>query len=257
VVVGTVLLAGVAILVTLRFTAIKDPTGKEAFSQVKDILTLLLPVFGTWIGTVLAFYFTKENLEAASNNMNKLVNQVVSMNQRFEAMYTKDVMARFPNFTFKYVKDEAGWRALKLTELIALMESTGTERLPIIIEGADTFHFLIYRSTIERFIAGLQNGSIKLEVGSTSASPNLTINDLAKSDFKVFKWISELNAHQPFVSPDAKLSEVQKYMQDLKYCQDVFVTSNGQGSGKLLGWVTDENIADKAELFTKSTGGSA
>src|SRR5689334_19846131 len=32
----------------------------------KNLLTILLPVLGTWVGTVLAFYFARENLEAAA-----------------------------------------------------------------------------------------------------------------------------------------------------------------------------------------------
>src|SRR5262249_12824994 len=32
----------------------------------KNLLTILLPVLGTWVGTVLAFYFARENLAAAA-----------------------------------------------------------------------------------------------------------------------------------------------------------------------------------------------
>src|SRR5664279_4083891 len=34
----------------------------------KLVFTAVLPLFGTWVGTVLAFYFAQGNLEAATNS---------------------------------------------------------------------------------------------------------------------------------------------------------------------------------------------
>ena len=48
----------------------------ESFGQVKDILGMLLPVLGTWVGTVLAFYFSKENFIAAAQQTSNLVRQL-------------------------------------------------------------------------------------------------------------------------------------------------------------------------------------
>ena len=39
---------------------------KAAMSRL--VFTSVLPVLGTWVGTVLAFYFARENLEAATSS---------------------------------------------------------------------------------------------------------------------------------------------------------------------------------------------
>ena len=51
------LIAGAAIAVADN----KEPTARLVFTSV-------LPVLGTWVGTVLAFYFARENLEAATKS---------------------------------------------------------------------------------------------------------------------------------------------------------------------------------------------
>jgi hypothetical protein len=44
----------------------KNSSGAEVAAAAKDILATLLPVIGTWIGTVLAFFYSKENFESAA-----------------------------------------------------------------------------------------------------------------------------------------------------------------------------------------------
>src|SRR5271169_5649077 len=41
-----------------------------------QILSTVLPVIGTWVGTVLAFYFSKQNLEAATRSVTAMANQL-------------------------------------------------------------------------------------------------------------------------------------------------------------------------------------
>lgn len=44
--------------------------------KAQEILTTVLPVIGTWVGTVLAFYFSKENLESATRSITAIVGQL-------------------------------------------------------------------------------------------------------------------------------------------------------------------------------------
>ena len=41
-----------------------------------QVLSTVLPVIGTWIGTILAFYFGKENFETAAKSVGDLAKQV-------------------------------------------------------------------------------------------------------------------------------------------------------------------------------------
>src|SRR5947208_1838203 len=54
---GVVAISGVAILAA---------DNRSATSQL--VFTAVLPLLGTWVGTVLAFYFARENLAAATDS---------------------------------------------------------------------------------------------------------------------------------------------------------------------------------------------
>src|SRR5574342_1393854 len=50
---------------------------------VKDVLALLLPVIGAWAGTVLAFYFGRENYLAASRSTENIL--ALTLEQKLQA----------------------------------------------------------------------------------------------------------------------------------------------------------------------------
>jgi hypothetical protein len=53
-------------LVVISIAALYWSSDRSATTQT--IFTSLLPLFGTWVGTVLAFYFARDNLEAATES---------------------------------------------------------------------------------------------------------------------------------------------------------------------------------------------
>ena len=82
----------VVILLPTGLAAAGDSTKAPAFSQLaKDILAILLPVIGTWIGTVLAYYYSKENFEAATTGATNLAQQL-SPQQKLATTFARDVM---------------------------------------------------------------------------------------------------------------------------------------------------------------------
>ncbi len=83
----TFLLGFTAIMVAL----LSDEPDKERFVYVKDILTIILPLVGTWVGTVLAFYFSRENFVAAAKQTADLVRQLTP-EQRLQSIAVTEVM---------------------------------------------------------------------------------------------------------------------------------------------------------------------
>ena len=247
--------------------------GKDRFDHAKELITLLLPVFGTWIGIVLAFYFSKESMENSSMNLKTLVDHVADSNKRPEDMLTRDVMLTFPSFTFKYVTTSAEFEALPIQGLIDMMQETGTERLPIIVKGQDTFHFLIYRGTLERYLlsddaktamdasiaaataatnaAAAQAAAAGLPAPAPIAPAPLTIKDLQASTLPLVQEVIKLGNAQPFVSINSKVGEVQDMLKSNMLVQDVLVTETGSKKEKVLGWVTDSLIAERTGAFKK------
>lgn len=52
---------------------LKDENRVErAFQILQYVFGALLPLWGTWIGTILAFYYSKDNFESASKSANQL-----------------------------------------------------------------------------------------------------------------------------------------------------------------------------------------
>src|SRR2546429_9060008 len=74
-----ILAIAVLIIVVAGINAIHQPSQdktRDFFDIAKYVLGVLLPVIGAWVGTVLAFYFGKENFEAASRSAANLVRQL-------------------------------------------------------------------------------------------------------------------------------------------------------------------------------------
>ncbi len=67
----TVLLSVVGIVV-VAIVALVAADSASRPDTARLIFTSMLPLFGTWVGTVLAFYFVRENLEAATESTLRL-----------------------------------------------------------------------------------------------------------------------------------------------------------------------------------------
>ncbi|HEY5590898.1 MAG TPA: hypothetical protein VIK55_07750 [Paludibacter sp.] len=66
---GVIMIILFGLLITLTILSIRvinSPDTTEKFKDIKDLFGMLLPLIGTWVGTVLAYYFSKDNFEAAS-----------------------------------------------------------------------------------------------------------------------------------------------------------------------------------------------
>src|SRR5579863_6696728 len=95
---GIRLVVGSAIALVLLAIVILVGAGiveyeKPGNGSIKDtsqlLLSSLLPLFGTWVGTVLAFYFSKENFEAANRSA---IDVVRSVSQRLTATRVSEAM---------------------------------------------------------------------------------------------------------------------------------------------------------------------
>jgi hypothetical protein len=64
-----------------------------ANGRAQNVLNAVLPLFGTWVGTVLAYYFARENFEAASNSTSQLVSQLTP-DEKLRSIPVASVMTR-------------------------------------------------------------------------------------------------------------------------------------------------------------------
>jgi hypothetical protein len=91
-------------------------------------LTTVLPVIGTWVGTVLAFYFSKENLDAATRSVATIARQL-KPSARLKQIPAKDKMITRDQMFFKIVPENS----LKLLETLDELEKQKKgDRTPVL-----------------------------------------------------------------------------------------------------------------------------
>ncbi len=210
--IGTILLSGIILILLIIFNWSIINCPGEKLDHVKELFALLLPVIGTWVGTVLAFYFTRENFEAANKSVNTLVNRVLSPAEKLKDMKVPEVMMKTDLFALKAVANYEAFTKCTIKDLVEKMIGDHSEKLPILEENSLKFIFLIYLTTLERFLLGIRQETIHLKRDEKKDYDKLTIRDMFDSDYQKAKQILELTARQPLLPLTASVGEAIKIM---------------------------------------------
>ncbi|HET7791823.1 MAG TPA: hypothetical protein VFL64_00440 [Rhizobacter sp.] len=224
------LLALTAILVSLPGGA----ESKERYAHAKDILTIVLPVMGTWVGTVLAFYFSRENFVAAATQTANLVRQLTP-DQQLQGISVTAAMLDMSNPAVKKLTladlSHASTMKLKADVVDALLEKDGRNRLPILDKDGKVL-FVLHRSFIDKFLVS------RAELGGTALA-DATLEDLLNDP--TLKLI-----FQSFVvvGRSARLLAVKQAMDGNPNCSDAFVTQDGTRASTCVGWITNVMVRE-------------
>ncbi|KJR40235.1 hypothetical protein MCHI_003870 [Candidatus Magnetoovum chiemensis] len=200
----------------------------------KEILNVLLPVLGTWVGVVLAYYFSKSNFESAQRTIDSLTDKLTP-DEKIKKITVLSVMMDRNKMYYKK------WSELKdnllLTDVLFLLDENKNSRLPI-FEDDFTAKYLIHRRMLDKFIA-----DSVLKEGKDPKT--LTFDDLLKND----EIKAMIESNYGFVSKSSNLSDAKRVMIDeMEKCSDVFVTENGKSTEEVIGWITDNIITEKGKL---------
>jgi hypothetical protein len=241
------ILAGVLTLIStlgivwLGYTIIQNGrSGNEA----QSVLNSVLPLFGSWVGTVLAYYFSRENFEAATRSVNDMAKQLTAQD-KLHAAKVKDTMIRRAILHAEIVKNATDGRPnfasaeLKLSSILDRLDKAnkgkGFLRIPILDEN-DHPLYLIHRSNIDRFLAA-------------KALDGHSIKALNLKDFLDDPDMQKILDHGfALVRQDADLAEAKDKMDKTPDCLDVLVTQNGKENEPVLGWITNAKIEEVAKV---------
>jgi hypothetical protein len=229
---GVVALGVTAIAV--RSTGTNDP-----FEKIKYVSATILPLLASWVGTILAFYFSKESLMAATQSVTDLSKTLTGLD-KLKSISVREKMRPLGAITFDQVA-KGGESKLKLSDL--LKRYSGMERIIILDEGK-AVRFLIYRSMIERYLSRILTDPNLLPQGGLQAA-DLTLQHLLESDADT-RTLFETSFG--FVKEDATLADAKQVMDKIPKCQDVFVTATGARNVPLIEWVTNNTILENAKL---------
>jgi len=185
----------------------------------------VLPLFGTWVGTVLAFYFARENFAAATESTLRLTRSVTRETPVAQTMIPRaDMVVR----QLGVGETDA---SVSIQELTSVMQSKNYKRIPIFDQsGAGVY--VVHESLILSF-AKQQNVA-----ASDQAFLQKTLADLRS--VPELKQLSEALA---FVPEKATIGDARDRMLGVNGCNDVFVTASGKPSEAVVGWVTNTLLA--------------
>jgi hypothetical protein len=219
----------------LAVVALWLSTGEKRDEMVRYVFASIIPLLGSWMGTILAFYFSRDNLAAATQSVKDLT-QAVTSQDKLKMLLVKDKMR--PADQIKSLKvDPANDGTTKLDTLVQL----GVERIPV-LSPQSTLRYLIYRAMIDKYLASFAGKS--LPAGKTSAS-DLTLKDLVDSDPATKQLFENSSA---FVALTGTLADTKTAMEKIDKCADVFVTAMGKKEEPILGWITDNTIIENSRI---------
>jgi len=198
-------------------------------SMATQVLATVLPVIGTWVGTILAFYFGKENFETAAKSVGDLAKQL-SPSDRLRGIPVKTKMIPLDKIFYKTDPIDG----LKIIDVINELKSKGVgDRLPVLTDKL-VAKYMIHRSEIDKYLAGKA-----MDPASAGTVAGLTFANLFADNPDMQKMFATSFA---FVNQNATLADAKAAMEQTKNCEDVFITAGGTPSEPVMGWVTDNII---------------
>ena len=211
---GITFVAIVAITwLSITIIATTDPAVN---TRAQNVLNTVLPLFGTWVGTVLAYYFARENFETASNSTQKLVRDLTP-DEKLRSTRVADVMTR----NIFSIRDLNA----KVAEILKQLEEKGFKRLPI-LQQSGALEALLFLEGIISYL--LDNPE--------ADRPNKTFSDLLKER-------PDLKKTPAYVSESETLAEAKDRMERIQDCKVIIVTKNGNARDPVVGLLSNTDIA--------------
>lgn len=208
-------------IIAMGMAAIFSIDGKNGDTS-RSIFSAVLPVFSTWVGTVLAAYFSNESFRQASN-----ANQATSTDGPDSESVTRGgTMVPFERIiryemTADQVKDKPIWdaaAAIPYAELEKRFQPPGVVRIVIFDDKRHPVYVLRHDTTLT-------------DEQRKTATLGDVLTGAAKDSARNFAW----TAASALVTDAKRLFELRKVT-------DLFVTQNGRTDEPVLGWVPDDNL---------------
>ncbi|MFB8005216.1 hypothetical protein [Nocardia sp. NPDC056000] len=203
-----------ALVVAMADTGDRDRVSQLVFSSV-------LPLFGTWVGTVLAFYFARENLEAATQST-----------LRLSGGYKKDdsvsaVMIRREQMIVRSTAPGESASDITLESIATIIAVTGKKRVPI-LDDTGTVKYVVHQSLLDSYARTV----------TPEQYSHALLGELLSGNEN--RRLAEAIG---FVSITTTAVEARDQMHRVSDCNDVFVTSSGYPGEPVLGWLTNNLLA--------------
>ncbi|MDR4498290.1 MAG: hypothetical protein MRK02_10285 [Candidatus Scalindua sp.] len=204
------------------------------------VLTAVLPLLGVWVGTVLAYYFSKENFEAANRSVREMAKQLTPMEKLMSIPVKSKMIPRSEMMLLNITPDKTEDTIKINDDILKVLEEKKRNRLPILDKNNHP-KYMIHRSMIDKYLTR----KIVKDKMSLSEVEDLTLRKLLEDDAELKRIFENGFA---IVKADANLGDAKIEMESESNCQDIFVTINGTKNEPVIGWITNLIITENAKL---------
>jgi CBS domain-containing protein len=220
---GSILVSGVVAIVILAGIAIAIDT-KNAMT----VLNMVLPVIASWIGTILAFYFGRENFESANRQVREMIERLTP-EERARTRVTA-IMRRMADVVCFQIPQGQGDQDVALAELRKKFSDT-ISRLPV-LDPDGKVKYMIHQSRIDKHIAdgGRETDSLETFIAGQKA---------AGVEFGLDRGFIVVSANTTLVEAKRKAEAAN--------IQDIFVTERGTADEPPIGWISNVRMAKYLE----------
>ena len=208
------------------------------------LLSSLLPLLGTWVGTVLAFYFTKENFEAASKGTLDLVRGI---SEKLSKTRVADkMMPRSAIIAESVPADKKlGDLAIKAIEDRFTVIGANGRRISrlLIVNQADACLAILHRSILSEMLAAGLREKPPVDPATDLLSKLVGLKYPPPAPPAVSTYEDFITKTVAFVSVDGTVADAKAAMESVQGCQDVIVTKTGKAGEPMLGWISNVDIS--------------
>jgi hypothetical protein len=228
---GLAIIAGLAVVVLCS-----KQSDTSQLDTAKYVFASVLPLIASWIGTIMAYYFSKDNFAVATQSVATLTK---SLTERLASVAAKDKMRPLGQMVVQRLT--SGQEAAYTLAQLAL-DFKAVDRA-VILTQSDALRYVIHKAMVEKYLASISLGTHPAP--GSKALNTITLKDMFADDPAIEQLIT---TSVGFVSENATLADAKARMDSIARCQDIFVTKTGSSADPILGWITDNKIAANSKV---------
>jgi hypothetical protein len=180
----------------------------------------------TWVGTVLAFYFGRENFESANKQVRATNAQLVQIAQR-----TQRELVRQPITEIMRPISAITYGLFSATVTIADLRAKFTDvvtRLPVLTSDLKPL-YMIHASSVEKYL----NAPTHLDS---------TLQQFIDAEAQAGNFYDPQRGFA-LLAETASVADAKQALEASASVQDVFITAKGTADEPLVGWVSNTRLS--------------
>jgi hypothetical protein len=205
-----------------------------------QVFVTTLPIISAWVGTVLAFYFTRENFESANATVQRTIDRL-SPQEKLAQTPVKDAWTPRADMKGVELKNDKAEKDVSIKDICTMLTDPNITRVPVFSPDG-SIKYLPHESMIFKYIS---DNSIR----NTPVNPaTTTLADFLAHKSDDGQEMRGIVTRIAFAPIDATLADAQQRLAAVAGAQDVIVTRTGKPHEPVEGWLTNADISKSAQL---------